>query len=198
MAVASHTPCQACTHDGVLDTQPSAGTLDTHTDLRLPPSTAARTKIKHPRSERAGCDRLSHHREENLRHRPIQALVNGATHRSWNSAFTAVPHAMRSHAATRTLALKRTRSLYMHLGVRVLSNTAPDTTHAHQPTLCSFNNVKSCWNRCVKGECHQRDSVEKHAVLITRVALRDLASALAPSSSMMLRKRLSSVMATLA
>ena len=59
-------------HDGggrVLDTQPSAGTLDTNTDPRLSAGTAARAKIKHPRSARAGCDRHTHHREENLRHR---------------------------------------------------------------------------------------------------------------------------------
>ena len=53
MVVASRTPCQACTHDGggrVLNTQLSAGTLDTNTNLRLPAGTAARAKIKHPRS----------------------------------------------------------------------------------------------------------------------------------------------------
>ena len=73
MAVPSRPPCQACTQDGggrVLDTQPSAGTLDTNIDQRLPAGTAARTKIKHPRSARAGCDRHTHHGEENLRHRP--------------------------------------------------------------------------------------------------------------------------------
>ena len=81
MVVASRTPCQACTHDGggrVLDTQPSAGTLDTNTNLRLPAGTAARAKIKHPRSARARCDRHTHHREENLRN-PRQMLHESAS-----------------------------------------------------------------------------------------------------------------------
>ena len=48
-----------------------------------------------------------------------------------------------------------------------------------------------------QGVCHQRDSGEVHAVHITSVALRDSASALAPSSPMRLERRFSSVMATL-
>ena len=81
MVVASRTPCHACTHDGagrVLDTQPSAGTLDTNTDLRLPAGTAARAKIKHPLSARARCDKHTHHREENLRN-PRQMLHESAS-----------------------------------------------------------------------------------------------------------------------
>ena len=71
MVVASRTPCQA-KHAPMGAAEESwtlnraLETLDTNIDLRLPAGTAARAKIKHPRSARAGCDRHTRHRRQML------------------------------------------------------------------------------------------------------------------------------------
>ena len=189
MVVASRTPCHACNHDGggrVLDTQPSAGTLDTNTYLRLPAGTAARAKIKHPRSARAGCDRHTtvrktcaildrcymSPRQMLSRCNPIQAIVHGVTQKlKFYIHCCSTCHAFpRSHM---NLDIAPHALHTWHLDVRVLSDTAPDDTpdtiHAHQHTLCSSNNVPSCWNRCVR-ECVTSVTLERYMQCLSQAS----------------------------
>ena len=203
-------PGKACTHGGkgrVLDTQLSAGTLDTNIDLRLPAGTAARAKMKHPRSARAGCDRHTHHREENLRHRR-QMLHESAPHAfamqsnpsncSWciTQKLEFYTHCCSTcHALPRShmnLDIAR-HKLFIH-GIWMCApfQTPHPTTHRTRFTLISTPCAPPTMFKA------SQDPGEGHAVLITSVALRESASDLAPSSPMLFWTRLSSMMVTLA
>ena len=177
-----------------------AGTSDTNIDQRFPAGTAARAKIKHPRSARAGCDRHTHHREENLRHRR-QML-----HESASDAF-----AVQSNPSKCSWCNTEKLEFYIHCCSTCHAfprspmnlDIAPHRHRTRHHTRSSAHPVLlQQYSKLLKpmfqGVCHQRNSVEEHAMLITSVALRDSASALAPSSPMLFSSRIKLVMVTFA
>ena len=209
MVVASRTPCQACTHDGggrVLDTQPSAGTLDTNIDLRLPAGTAARAKRKHPRSARAGSDRHTRHRRQMLHESAPHAFAmqSNPSNCSWCNTQKLefyIPCCSTCHALPRShMNLDIAPHKLFIQGILMCASFQTPTTHWTRFTLISTPCAPPTMFKAAGTdvECHQRHSGEEHAVLITSVALRESASALAPRSPILLPPRPSSMTATLA
>ena len=202
---------QASTHGGkgrVLDTQLSAGTLDTNTDLRLPASASARAKIKHPRSASAGSDRHTRHRRQMLHESAPHAFAmeSNPSNCSWCNTqklefyihCCSTCHELpRSHT---NLDIAPHKLFIHHIWVCASFQTPHPTTHRTRFTLISTPCAPPTMFKAAGTdvECHQRHSGEEHAVLITSVALRDSASALAPRSPISLPLRYSSEMATLA
>ena len=151
------------------------------------------------------CDKHTHYREENLQHfrqmlhesaSDAFAMQSNPSNCSWCNIqklefyihCCSTCHAFpRSHV---NLDIAPHTLFYMHWDVRVLADAAPDdspdTIHAHQHTFVLLQQCSKLLEPICQGVCHQRDSGEEHAVLITSVALRESASALAPSSPMLL------------